>query len=70
MFPAVQELDARAHDEVDNRPGCEYFTVACERVDAGGDVHGDSADVVPAQLDLTGVETSSDLDSQWTQRRS
>ena len=48
-----------------DRPRCEHFAVARERVDARGDVQGDAADVLGTQLDLTGVETGSDLDPEW-----
>ena len=62
MLSAVLELDAGARDEVCDGSRHEYLRRAGEGGDASTEVDCDSADVLAAQFDLSGVNPGADFD--------
>src|SRR6266536_6113102 len=68
MGAATSERDARARDEIGDGARNENFVGLGERLDALGDVDGDAADVVTAQLDLAGVEPATYMDADGADR--
>src|SRR5918994_372207 len=68
MGAAISKWDAGAVNEVGDGAGGEDFVGLGERLDTLGDVDGDAADVVTAQLDLAGVEPNPHLDADGADR--
>src|SRR6516164_10748993 len=64
MAAEVCEGKTGAGDEIAHRARNENLAAACDFGNAFGDVHGDSADILAAKLDLTSMETASDLDAE------
>lgn len=64
----VDEANSGSGDQIRDGSGDEYLPRCGERLYTGGDMNGDPADVVPAQLDLAGVDASPDLDATALQR--
>src|SRR5262249_27548203 len=56
VFAAVLELDARAHDEILDRRGNQNLAWAAQRRHPGGDMDGEPAEILAANLALSGVE--------------
>jgi hypothetical protein len=65
---AISERDARAADKVGDSARDEDFVRPRERLDSLGDVDGDAADVVTAQLDFASVETATHTDADGVER--
>ena len=64
MLSPILELDAGARDEVCDGPRHEYLRRAGDRGDAGTEMDCDSADVLAAQFDLSGVNPGADFDPE------
>src|SRR5690349_12056743 len=56
VFTLVFELDSRPGDKVDQRPRDERLPSFGFGADTCAEVNGEPADVVPAQLDFTGMQ--------------
>src|SRR5437879_7884932 len=65
VLPGVFEGEARSCGEVFDRLRDEDFGCLRGAADAGADVDGEAADLVPDRLYLTGVESGTDLNSKW-----
>ena len=65
MLSLVHELDTRACNQVLHRGGDQHLAWCGEGLDAGGDVHGQTGEVVAADLALAGVQSGSHLDAQF-----
>jgi hypothetical protein len=68
VFAAVEELDVGSGDEVSNGPCDQDLTRRGMGGDALSDVDCDSANVIAAQFDLAGVETSAYLHAERADR--
>ena len=64
LFALVIERDARTSYEVFDGGGDEDLPGCSESRDSRTDVHGHAGDVLAADLELTGVESSADVDAQ------
>ena len=69
MLTTVGEVEAGAGDEVGHRTRDEDLTRPTSGLHALSGVHGDAADVLTAQLDLSGVKARPDFDPNTTKRR-
>src|SRR5512132_493957 len=65
---AISERDARAANKVDDGARDKDFVRPRERLDSLGDVDGDAADVVTAQLDFPSVEAATHTDADGEER--
>ncbi len=61
MLAAVLELQSTPCDQVRHRPRDEYVTRSGQGAHSLPDVDSDSADILPAQLDLAGMESGPDV---------
>ena len=64
MSSAILELDAGARDQVCDGSRHEDLGRAAERGDASTEMDCDSADVLAAQFDLSGVNPGADFDPE------
>ena len=64
VFAAVVELKTRTRDEILHGARCEDLARLGVRRDALGDVYGDPSNIVAADLDLAGVQSNPDVDSE------
>ena len=65
---AVVELEARPDHEVAQRAGHQHLVRSGQCADPRADVHGDTADVVAANLALAGVQPGTYLDAERLHR--
>jgi hypothetical protein len=64
VLASIVELDAGSGDEVMHRAGHKDLVRLGQARDSLADVNGDAADIVSDELDLTGMEASSNLDAE------
>ena len=68
MLTMVLEDEARAGNEIDDRPGHLDFAVTSKAGDPLGDVNGDPGYVVAPKLDLPDVDPCSDVQAKLAER--
>ena len=64
LSPGVFEGQARTCNEVLHHLGHQYVRRACEGRDPSACMHRDAAHVVAVELDLAGMHTTANLDSE------
>jgi hypothetical protein len=67
VLSSVLEVDPRSGDKITHSAGDENLTGFGSRSNSCPDVYGDASHVRATELDLTTVQSCSDLDTQWTQ---
>ena len=68
MLAASGEVNVRAGDQVLYRSSHKAFACMGLRCHPGSNVHCDTAHIVFANLNLTGVKSRTDFDSKWSHR--
>jgi hypothetical protein len=64
VLPSVFEGQSAPHDEVPHGLRDQHLRGFGERADTGPDRDGDPRDIGPVELDLTGVQPTTDLDPE------
>src|SRR6516162_4375846 len=62
---AILEDEAGAGDEIAHRARYDDLAAVCRLGDTGGNVHGDTGDVIAAQFDLASMQAAAQLDAEW-----
>ncbi|MEJ8825921.1 hypothetical protein WKW80_28470 [Variovorax humicola] len=60
-------LQARSCDQALHGARNQHLASCCERGDAGANVHGNTANLVPDSFAFTSMESCAHLDSKWTE---
>ena len=61
---AILEDEAGAGNEIAHRARYDDLAAVCRLGDAGGNVHGDTGDVIAAQFDLASMQAAAQLDAE------